>query len=495
MRGITYWLRIYAFDNKAMPSVPLLDYAFLAFESDASPKHVAGLQIFELPKHAPPNFVAQLVEKIEKIEPQPPFNKKLAVPLVGMPSWVDADDFDPNYHIVHESVPEPHTLSALLERIEVLHARSLDRSAPLWELYFFEHLNPRRFAVYFKVHHAYMDGISLSQRATAALSEDHRRRSVATFWGSHPEEHDEVRSNIVQDLFGTAKSAGRLAMLVPALTKLGLKHGLRLLNLGGSELPVPFTAPRTAFNTPLTHERSVAVTDLPLRRIQNIAAHAAVTINEVLLELCDRAMIRYLQENGELPEQPLVAQMPVSLHRQDCDRGNQITIALLELGSTETNPVRRLQDIHEHSRNVKQELANMRPETAEAYTFLLQSVAQLGESLGVSGVMPPLGNVVISNFIGPQKRQYLCGAPLLATYPISTIAPGLVLNITIYTYRETLHVGLVAGKDAITDLNPIAEYMQSALDELESAMDLKLTKTRPRKNTQRAKQRRKTARQ
>lgn len=472
-----------------MPTVPLLDYAFLAFESDASPKHVAGLQVFELPARAPRDFVAQLIEKIKKIEPQPPFNQKLAVPLVGMPRWVDADDFDVNYHIDHESVPRPHTLRALLERVEELHARSLDRSVPLWELVFFEHLNRRRFAVYFKVHHAYMDGISLSQRATAALSENHRRRSVATFWGSDPEEHHEARTGIVQDLFGTASSVGRLAMLAPALTKLGLKHGLRLLDIGGNELPVPFTAPRTAFNARLTHERSIAVTDLPLRRVHNIAEHAAVTVNDVLLELCDRAMTRYLQEHGEVPEQPLVAQMPVSLRRQNCDRGNQITIALLELGSTETNPVRRLQDIHEHSRNVKQELGNMRPETAEAYTLLLQTVAQLGETLGVSSIMPPLGNVVISNFIGPQKRQYLCGAPLLATYPISTIAPGLALNITIYTYRETLHVGLVAGQQAIPDLNPIADFMQSALDELEAAMDLKLSKARPRRSKKRSKQR------
>jgi len=453
-----------------MPSVSLLDYAFLAFESDASPKHVGGLQIFELPPRASPHFVAQLVEKIKKIRPKSPFDQKLELPLAGMPRWIEADDFEFDDHVFHEAVPEPHTERALIERIAALHARSLDRSGPLWELYFFEHLNPRRFATYFKVHHAYMDGVSLSQRASGALSEDHRRRSVDTFWGTDSGDHHEVRTNILQDLFGTAKSAGSLAMLVPALGKLGVKHGLRLLNLGGGELPVPFTAPRTAFNTPLTPERSVAVTDLPLARVHDIAEHAAVTVNDVLLELCDRALTRYLDDRGESPDEPLVAQMPVSLRRQNCDRGNQITIALLELGTRDTNPVRRLQDIHEHARNVKQELTNMRPETAEAYTLLMQSAAQLGETLGVSNIVPPLGNVVISNLIGPRKKQYLCGAPLLASYPISTIAPGLALNITVYTYLNTLHVGLVAGHHAIPDLDPIVEYLQAALLELEDAM-------------------------
>ena len=477
-----------------MPSIPLLDYAFLAFESDKSPKHVAGLQIFELPRSADRKFVSQLVQKIRKIEPRPPFNQRLATRLTGLPEWVEAEDLDLDDHIFQESVPEPHDEGALLERIEELHARALDRSGPLWELYFFEHLNPRRFAIYFKVHHAYMDGISLSRRATAALSEDHRRRSVATFWGVESEEHEEVRADILKDLIGTAKTAGRFAMAVPALAKVGLKHGLRLLKLGGSELPVPFTAPRTAFNTPLTGERSVAITDLSLERIRNIAEHAAVTVNDVLLELCDRAMTRYLASQGEEPDQPLVAQMPVSLRRDDCERGNQITIVLLELGSRETNPVRRLQDIHQHSHDVKQELTNMRPETAEVYTLLMQSTAQLGETLGVGQVVPPLGNVVISNFIGPEKKQYLCGAPMVCTYPISTIAPGLALNITIYTYMNTLHVGLVAGRRAIPDLDPVVEYMQSALSELEDAMGLEMKQARTRKGGRRTPHRRKAAR-
>lgn len=127
----------------------------------------------------------------------------------------------------------------------------------------------------------------------------------------------------------------------------------------------------------------------------------------------------------------------------------------------------------------------MRPETAEVYTLLMQSAAQLGETLGADEIVPPLGNVVISNFIGPRKQQYLCGAPLVATYPISTIAPGLALNITIYTYRQTLHVGLVAGHQAIPDLELIVDYMQSALDELEVAMGLEVQQARPQRKTAR----------
>ena len=463
-----------------MSDVPILDYAFLAFDSEASPKHVAGLQIFELPERAPGDFVARLVQKIRDVKPEPPFNQKLRSRMVGMPQWIEDTDLDLNDHIFAESVPEPHTMAALLKRIEVLHADSLDRAGPLWQLYVFEHLEKRRFATYFKVHHAYMDGISLSQRSMTSLSENPDLHDIDTFWGTDGAEHRKVREDLMGTLFGTAKSAGKAALVLPALAKLGLKHGLRMLHLGGNELPIPFTAPRTPFNTALTPRRSIAVVDLPLDRIRNIAQHAAVTVNDVLLELCDQAMTCYLDDHGGAPDEPLVAQMPVSLRRPGLEQGNQITIAILELGSKETNSVRRLQDIHAHAADVKHEFGAMTAETAEAYTVLMQSVAQLGETTGANSIMPPLGNVVISNVIGPGKPLYLCGAPLLAIYPISTIAPGLALNITMYTYKDTLHVGIVAGHSAIPDLEPIAANLRSALDELETAMGLAPEIKRPR---------------
>ncbi len=464
-----------------MTDVSILDYAFLAFETKASPKHVAGLQIFELPPGAPGNFVANLVDELKSVSPEPPFNQKLKSPIIGMPQWVEATDLDLDDHVVFEAVPEPHTLAALLERIEVLHADMLDRTIPLWQLHVFEHLDERHFAVYFKVHHAYMDGISLSERSMVALSDNPDSDDIGTPWGTDTREHQRIRKNLISELIGTAKSAGRAALVLPALAKLGLKHGLRVMRLGGEDLPVPFTAPRTAFNSPLTPERSIAVLDLSIKRLHNVAQHAAVTINDVLLELCDQAMTRYLDEHGGAPDEPLVAQMPVSLKRPDAVQGNQITIAILELGSKEANPVRRLQDIHAHAADVKHEFTEMMPETAETYTLLMQSIAQLGDFIGADRIMPPLGNVVISNVIGPRKQLYLCGAPLLAIYPISTIAPGLAMNITMYTCNNTLHVGLVAGHSAIPDLKPIAANMGTALNDLETAMGLKPKRKRARR--------------
>ena len=391
-----------------MTDVSLLDYAFLAFEDEASPKHVAALQIFERPADAPDDFVARLVDKIKRIQPEQPFNWRLETSFTHMPQWVEVPDLDLGEHVFYVSVPKPHNFAALLREVEDLHADSLDRSGPLWQVFVFDHLEDNLFAVYFKVHHAYMDGISLSDRAMGALSDDPSVTEIGIFWGSEDPAHDEVRSGLISELLGTAKSAGKAALVLPALAKLGLKHALRLLHLGGEDLPVPFTAPRTAFNTRLTPERSVAVLDLPLPRVRNIADHAAVTVNDVLLELCDQALTGYLEEHEGAPDEPLVAQMPVSLRRPGNSRGNQIAIAILELGPKEASPVRRLQDIHAHSTDVKQEFTVMTPGAAETYTVLMQGAAQLGETLGASGLMPPLGRreVKIAAESRDTPRQY-----------------------------------------------------------------------------------------
>ncbi|MEO0998085.1 MAG: WS/DGAT domain-containing protein, partial [Pseudomonadota bacterium] len=329
----------------------------------------------------------------------------------------------------------------------------------------------------------YMDGISLSRVVMQALSEKPERQPEVA-WLPSPRDDLAGRRRSILAQFGDAlRRAGRSVLIGPALAKILTKHGLRLLNLSGRELPVPFTAPRTAFNTPLTQARSIGVADLPLARLRSIARHAGVTVNDVLLELCDAGMTRYLEDMHVAPAKPLVAQMPISLREVSGGRGNQITIALLELGSDEPDPVRRLQRIHRHTNDVKREFAGMPAEAAELYTVLLQSIAQFGELTGLDRFAPPLGNVVISNVIGAERPLYLDGAPLRAVYPVSTIAPGLAVNITAYTYNDNLHVGIVAGASAIPDPASLIAHLKAALRDLERGMGIAPPPRKPGKQT------------
>jgi WS/DGAT/MGAT family acyltransferase len=222
----------------------------------------------------------------------------------------------------------------------------------------------------------------------------------------------------------------------------------------------------------VTRRRAVGITTLSVDRLHYIAEHAGVTINDVLLELVDSAMTAYLEEHDEKPEQPLVAQMPISLRRDGVSQGNQITIALLELGAEHDDPVRRLQHIHAHTESVKREFRNMPAEAAEAYTVLLQTAAQVGELTGLDQHVPPLGNVVVSNLRGPDTPRYLAGARLRAVYPVSTIAPGLAINITCYSYDGDLNIGIVTGASEIPDVDNLVGHLEAALPALEKSMGL-----------------------
>lgn len=452
-----------------MSELSLLDYMLLLLETKDSPRHVGGLQVFELPADAPEDYVRGLVADMLATQPVAPFNQKLKVPLAGRPRWVDDPDMDLADHIFHEALPAPGREQDLLDRVAQLHARLLDRNAPLWEVYVIEGLEGGRFGVYAKIHHAYMDGISMSRRSMASLSMS-PDEDVDPMWANeaHRREHETVRKGIVETLFGSAKSFGRLAMVGPQLTQLALRHGWRLIG-GGDDLPVPFTAPRTAFNQPLTAARAFGVCSVPLARAKQLAKQQGVTVNDVILALVDTALRRYLDERDEHPDKPLVAQMPISVRSDHGSSGNQVTIALLELASHEADPLARLQEIHEHAGNIKHEYSDMGVEAAEAYTILVQTLMQIGDLAHLSQRFPPLGNVLVSNVIGGAEPRYIRGARLTASYPISTIPPGMSMNVTVYTYAGNLHFGLLTGRRAIPDPERITAGIAAAFDELEGA--------------------------
>ncbi|MDJ0654673.1 MAG: wax ester/triacylglycerol synthase family O-acyltransferase [Xanthomonadales bacterium] len=459
--------------ERSVPDISLVDYGFLLAETRASPRHVSVLHLFEPPPGAPDDFVARLLEGDRTLQPVAPFCWKLGASAVGLPRWEVDGDFDIDHHLVHTALPGPGSEEQLLEQIARIHEPLLDRNRPLWEIHLIEGLADGRFAAVMKLHHAYTDGVSFSRRLVASLAEHPEQLDVPPIWANDrgPAHREKASLSLGQRSVDAIRAVGRNALVLPQLTELIIKHGLRLLSGDGGDLPVPFSAPRTLYNKPLTYRRSVAICSLELARVRDLARQHSVSVNDVLLTLCDMAMRQYLDQRGEPLEQPLVAQMPMSLRRRGERQGpaNQITIALLEMASNHTDPLNRLREVHQHARNVKYEYASLTPEATEAYSMLTQLAAQLGDVTGLSEKLHPLGNVVISNVAGHQHALYLRGARLLGSYPISTIAPNTAINITIYSHEGQLRFGLVAGRDAIPDLSAIAEGILTAMVELEQA--------------------------
>ena len=122
-----------------------------------------------------------------------------------------------------------------------------------------------------------------------------------------------------------------------------------------SEAPTP--APRTSFNARITPHRRFAFGSVSLDEVKEIKRKLGVTVNDVLMALCAAALRRYLEEHKELPPDPLIAMVPVSIRteEQKGSFGNQISAMSASLHTHVADPVKRLLRIHESMRVAKEQ--------------------------------------------------------------------------------------------------------------------------------------------
>jgi diacylglycerol O-acyltransferase / wax synthase len=462
-----------------MTRISITDYAFLLTETADSPRHVGSLQIFRPPEGYPGDFVGDLIAELRKHKVGEPFNQRLKVSLTGRPQWVPDRTFDLDYHVRRSALPAPGSRRQLADLASRLHAFMLDREHPLWELHFVEGLDDGCFAIYTKIHHAYCDGATLVRLANASLNEDPKDTNVRAFWqmtrgesGEHPER--DIRAALA-GLGGGLKS-----MLVMGKELSGIAGTMALDRLGvrKSPLEVPFTAPRTALNGHITRARRIAGSSLEIDRLKAVARSTGTTLNDVVVTICDIALRRYLARYAELPRSPLVAQLPVNLrHQGENSSTNILGIIPVRLAGVSRNPLKRLREVHHSTAEMKDALFTLSRETVMAYTLLIQGAAIVGDALHVSTLVPPAGNILISNLPGSPVRLYLRGARLEEVFPISTIPPDMVMNITVFSYAGQMFFGMIAGYEAMPHLPEMRTYIHEALGSLEQEVEAVLAST------------------
>ena len=460
-----------------MTRISITDYAFLLTETADSPRHVGSLQIFRPPEGYDGDFVGDLIEGLRQHKVGEPFNQKLKVSLTGMAQWVPDSNFDLDYHVRRSALPAPGSRRQLADLASRLHAFMLDREHPLWELHFVEGLGDGCFAVYTKIHHAYCDGATLVRLANASLTEDPADQRVRAFWqmtGKGSSDHP-VR-DIRAALTGIGGGLKSVLVMGRELTGLAGKMALDRLGFAKSGLDVPFTAPRTALNGHITRARRIAGCSLEIERLKAVARASGVTLNDVVVTLCDISLRRYLARYAELPRSPLVAQLPVNLRKQgETSSTNILGIIPVRLAGVSRNPLKRLREVHRSTSEMKDALFELSRETVMAYTLLIQGAAVVGDVLHVSALAPPAGNILISNLPGSPVKLYLCGARMEEVYPISTIPPDMVMNITVFSYAGQMFFGMFAGYEAMPHLPELRGYIIEALEALEHELEAVLS--------------------
>ena len=460
-----------------------LDAAFLSCETPGMHMHVCGMLVLD-----PTTMVGEPYDHIRTMllgaaTKVPLMRKRLVgVPLgLGRPYWVDDADFDIERHLHRIHLGHGRDDRSLAGVLGDVASRPLPRDRPLWEVWVVEGLAQGHVALIAKMHHSTIDGVEgvsmmgrLFDVAGPATGQEPPPESGP---GWVPERVPGRLSMLGRGVVGRLGQPLEVALLLPATAA---RAGSTLWRVGtrhrGPGTVTPFSAPRTSFSATLTPRRSIAFTDVSLSDVKAVKDAYGVKVNDVATAMVGGALRHYLEKRGELPERPLVAAEPVSVHgRTGSVRGvTKLSVLFSSLATDVEAPVDRLRAVAAANARAKEISASMGADTFTRWTGLawpnaLALAARLYSGLRLAEHHPVMYNVLLSNVAGPPVDLYLAGARVVGTYAFGPITDGAGLNVTVISVGARMGIGIVACPDFVTEVWDLADAIADSLDELVAA--------------------------
>ncbi len=460
-----------------MSFMPPTDSMFLLAESREHPMHVGGLQLFTPPEGSGPEYVREMIETFRATDNiSPTFRKRPADPVgsLGSTWWTVDDTIDFDYHIRHSAVPNPGRIRELLQLTSRWHGSLLDRHRPLWEAHVVEGLTDGRIAVYSKIHHAMVDGVSAIRLMQKALSEDPDARDCLPPWAVQPKrpKSKELEKSGGFNPLGAIRSGldvvGDVAGIAPATFRVVNQ----IIREGDITLP---RAPKTILNGPVGGARRFAAQSWEIERIKRVASSSGTTLNDVVLAMVSGSLRDYLLEQHALPDEPMSAMVPVSLALRaesagkEGGGGNSVGAIIVNLATDKASGATRLEEIAYSSQQAKKVLSGLTPIQILAFSAMQMAPLAMAPIPGFVKYTRPPFNVVVSNVPGPRKQMYYNGAKLDGLYPVSIVADGQAINITLTSRDKYLDFGIIGCRKSVPHLQRLLIHLESALAELEKS--------------------------
>jgi diacylglycerol O-acyltransferase / wax synthase len=454
----------------------VLDASFLYLEKPSVHMHVAGLAVLD-PRTRPggrmtADHLAELIDR--RIHMVPRFRQKVMTPPLGLgrPMWVDDDRFDVSFHLRRAALPAPGGPRELADFVQRVHSRPLDRTKPLWEMYFVEGLEGGYVAVLFKSHHAMIDGLSGIDLATVLVDFAPEPQDIQVQpWAPAPEPSGgallagSMRETFVHPWRSLTEGVG-WALRAPQAF---LDRAREVLG-GIGQLAALGTAPPGPFNVPVGPNRRFAMAEVPVADAKGVKNALGGTVNDVVLAAVAGALRLMLKKRGEpIRGRSLRALVPVST-RDASSRmafGNQVSMFFTDLPIGISDPRRRLRKITTATKELKSS------HQAVGATALINAAQWTPPTLHALAARlvarQRVANLIVSNVPGPQVPLYVAGARVMVTYPVMPLGERLALSIAVTSLSGTLGFGFTGDWDAVADMDVLAGGVLESVEELKKA--------------------------
>jgi WS/DGAT/MGAT family acyltransferase len=481
-------------EARAVEAIQLsaFDSSFLALDGPVSVGHVLTvtpldrlITLDDVRRHVAP--------RLHRI---PIMRRKLRASAVkvGRPWWVDDQDFDIDNHLFVSELGGDARGDAIAAEMVRINLRKLDRSHPLWEIHLVTGLADGTSVLATKLHHSAADGVGARDLLIALFGPPDPSDYDGLPWAPDPPPGaGALLSHGVTELGSIAASAvrltGRAAVASPRLVRRSTE--LVATNLANQldkllEPPptdgdssrrvrtdthwagetIPRYPPDTPFSGALTADRAWAYSAVPTIESRSMRRSTGTTVNDLFVAMSAGALRVWLQRRDALPNDPLMALVPISTRDTPVARGigNHITLSLCPLPTHLATPHERLAAVHRDMLESKRSPTLSKPLLSDVMAVSAPTMAtllnQVAARIHLANKLRLPFHVMISNVPSPGMILRVADAEIVDIHPFPPLSDGLGLNITGHGYKGDLGMGISSCPDMLEDPYEIVELMR-----------------------------------